>query len=447
MGEIFKNIKTLFFTYMSIVFLLFFAVLQSSQEIYDTALEQLNEIERLVASYDEKAIQNLISIKAPDASRKENDEYKIPSLNLSVSFAFNVSDLDFASLKGKFEGQAPAGFDFGAGNQDRLPDDFTKVDSVKDFIITLLPPRSIVGYKQVHNGTLADIILPVFSPEFTSARVEAFEYKKSTYNSIEMINTSEYQNHKVFDQLLLVEESASKVSTCNMRLVKTATNGRYAYFCSISNFEHEGVSYSGARIFIPAKYSTVLLKKSDLMELYGIPIDRRVAFKNAYKELFDTTKAYSFLEFEKIESIIESEKSRNPSKLSIFGAEINISILTKLIFPILIMVCLYIYLHLKEARRRVINSNGKWNDYDVPWVGIYTENINKSAIFTQLIIFPVALMGIIHVKSSLDTTLVLSWVFCIGLLLINFYNYRVIVDLRATLHNNSMQPTAKAPAD
>lgn len=432
---------------MSIVFLLFFAVLQSSQEVYDTALEQLNEIERLVASYDEKAIQNLINSKVPNSNRKEEDEYKISNLNLSIRFIYKESDLDFSSLKGKFEGQAPAGFDFGAGNQDRLPDDFTKVDSVKDFIITLLPPRSVAGYKKIHDATLTDVILPVLSPKFSSARVEAFEYKKNTYNSIEMINTSEYQKHKTFDQLKLVAETTSKLSTCNMRLVKTDVNDNYAYFCNISSFEIEGVSYSGARVFIPAKFNTIVLKKSDLMGLYGIPTDRRVEFKNAYKALFDTTEAYSFFDFETIKSVLESEKSRNPSKLSIFGAEINISILTKLIFPILIMICLYIYLHLKEARRRIINTGGKWNDYDAPWIGIYAENINKKAIFTQLIVFPATLMGVIHFKSSLDTALVLSWLFCIGLLMINFYNYRVIVDLRMVLHNNSMQPTAKATAD
>lgn len=432
---------------MSIVFLLFVAVLQSNQEVYDKALEQLSEIEKLVASYDEKAIQNLINIKIPNSNIMKEDVYKVSKLNLSIKFTYKASDLDFKSLKGKFEGSAPAGFRFGASNQDRLPDDFTKVDSVKNFIITLLPPRRLDDYKKVHNATLSDVIIPALNPEFTSTRVEAFEYKKSTYNSIEMINTSEYQKSKIFDQLNLVKQNPGDVLSCNLRLVKTTVNDKYTYFCNIGNFEVGDINYSGARVFVPAKYSAVVLKKNDLMDLYRIPSGRRIAFENAYKELLDTTKAYSFLEFDKIKKILESEKSRNPSKLSIFGAEININILTKLIFPMLIIVCLYIYLHLKEAKRRVVESGGQWNDYETPWIGIYADKINKNAIFSQLVVFPVILMAVIHFKSPLDTVLILSWCFCIGLLLINYYNYRVILDLRVALNNNSMQPPANASAD
>lgn len=439
MDEIFKNIKTLFFTYMSIVFLLFFAVLQSSQEVYDAALAQLNEIERTVARYDEKAIQKLIEKKVPASGEKRIAVYKIPGLNLAIKFVFKGSDLDFSYLKGKFEGPAPTGFAFGAGNQERLPKDFTKADSVKDFIITLLPPRNLDIYKKIHDNTLSDVILPVLSPEFSSARIEAFEHKSSSYNSIEMVNTSEFQNYTIFDKALLVEGTASAPSICNMRLVKTAINDKYAYFCTIPGVDLEGKHYSGARVFIPAKYSAVVLEKNSLMELYGIPEDRRVGFKNAYKELFDTTKAYAFLEFEKIKAILESEKSRNPSRLSVFGAEININILTKLIFPILIMLCLYVLLHLKEAQQRVVSSGGKWNDYNAPWIGIYSGAINRSAIFLQLIAFPIALMGIIHFKSPQDMALVLSWCLCVVLLLVNFYNYRVIVDLRQALQSNSSQ--------
>ncbi|CAB1077663.1 hypothetical protein D1AOALGA4SA_5449 [Olavius algarvensis Delta 1 endosymbiont] len=49
MTELLKNIKTLFFSYMSIIVLLFFAVLQSSQEKYDNANAQLHDIEKLIS--------------------------------------------------------------------------------------------------------------------------------------------------------------------------------------------------------------------------------------------------------------------------------------------------------------------------------------------------------------------------------------------------------------
>lgn len=432
MNDVLKNIKTLFFTYMSIILVLFFAVLQSSNEKYDSALKQLKEIETIVSVYDQKEIQSLINKKI-DTNKIIKTKYSIPNLNITINFIYKQQEMDYASLKGKFEAVPPMGYDFGIGNQEKFPDDFTKMKSVKTYIINLLPARALLQYIKTHNNTLEDIIIPAISPDFSQSRIEVFEYKKTKSNSIEMINISEFVNNKIFDRLNLESEGKYKTGlSCNLKLVKTKINSKYAYYCSSLGFSYRGVEYSGARIFIPAKYNSVTLKKNELMNLYKIPEDKRIEFESAYEELFDLTSAYSFLDFSKIKTILASEKKRNPSKLSVFGAEINIGILTKLIFPLLIIICLYLFLHLNEARKRLENVKDN-SSLEVPWIGIYSDKINQYVIFLQLIIFPLMLMALIHIKSNYEIELILSWFFLGLLLVINYCNYNVVVRLRNDL--------------
>ena len=130
MLEIFKNLKTLFFSYISIIVLLFFAVLQSNQAAYESSLIQLKEIEKLSELYDEKEIIELINNKLPDLNEKLEKKVLVGTLNLPIKITYQAADLDYSELKGRLEGKIPAGYNFGVGNQDRFPTDFTKVDSV-----------------------------------------------------------------------------------------------------------------------------------------------------------------------------------------------------------------------------------------------------------------------------------------------------------------------------
>ncbi|CAB1077664.1 hypothetical protein D1AOALGA4SA_5450 [Olavius algarvensis Delta 1 endosymbiont] len=248
-------------------------------------------------------IVSLIKRKEPNIDKRNKRTLFAQELDAGIEFSYNEIDLDYYELKGKFEDQMPMGYNFSVSNRDSLPKAFTETTSVRNFIITLAPATNIELYQQIHNNTLKDIILPKLSPDFSKARIEAYIYKSTSYNSISVINTNEYDGIKIIDPLNLKEAISNTQLACNLKLTKTKINDKYVYIGNISEFLLEGQKYSGARILIPAKYETLLITKGELMELFSIPITRRIAFNKAYPELFELTKPYSDLNFSKISSI------------------------------------------------------------------------------------------------------------------------------------------------
>ncbi|CAB1077665.1 hypothetical protein D1AOALGA4SA_5451 [Olavius algarvensis Delta 1 endosymbiont] len=70
-------------------------------------------------------------------------------------------------------------------------------------------------------------------------------------------------------------------------------------------------------------------------------------------------------------------------------------LLTKLIFPVLILISLYIQLHLMEADKKIEGSPELSKNIDVPWIGLYEGAENKYALLLQLILAPIMLMFLI----------------------------------------------------
>ena len=402
----------------------------------------LRQIESLSASYDERAIIELISEKRI-LSHPRKRTYIIETLDLIVRFTYLSEELDYGSLDGRLERDAPRYFQFGRDNEDRFPTDFTEVDSVKTHLFSLPPVTNIASYQRIHDLTLSDVIIPSLIPRLSVARVEAFEYKETTYNSITVVDTTQYKGqHRIFDPLTLNAQDYLNALDdnevdlfCNLQLVKTVVNGNYAYACNVGKFAFDGIEYAGARIIIEANHDNLVLKKQELIDLYSIPSDRQGPFISAYEELYELAEAYSELNFTKVKEIIDSEKSRNPSRLTVFGADISISILAKSVFPILIIMCLYINLHLQEAMRRVGTSPS--SEIDVPWIGIYSGANSRYAVFVQLIVFPLALMVLIYFKSQQISELIMASIFCLVLLSINCFNYLIVGKLRSTLYSDS----------
>lgn len=441
MCDLLKNIKTLFFSYMSVTVLLFFAVLQSSQQKYDSALQQLHEIEKLAASYDPNAIVNLIKQKAPETEAQVNRTFHIDTIDTLVSITCRAANLDYTKLEGTYEKKL-TGFDFGSRSRDRFPPDFTDVMSIKTFLLSLLPPKNLADYATAHDRTLNDVTIPLLSPDFSKARIEAYQYRKKSHNSIVVVDTTEYSGHAVFDLLPLKTTTDSAQNITTLRVMKTRHNDRYVYLGDMPGFTHDGTEYSGARLLIPARDTPLVIRKYEMMGLYGIPEDKRLPFDKSYRELSSTTEAYDDLGFTKIQTILESEKSRNPSKLSIFGADINVSLLTKVAFPILLLMCLYMYLHLHEAKTRAKLSTA--TDCDVPWVGIYPNTANRYAVMMQLLLFPLILMLVIHWKSGGGIETVAGWLFCASLLVVNYFNFKNVDTLRMVLHSKRVNRGAES---
>jgi hypothetical protein len=435
MNEITKNIKTLFFSYMSIIVLLFFAVLQTSQEEYSRALKQLSEIESLSTSYDEWAIAKLAKDRVGDNEKVVLSKFVLSDLEAAFEFEHRAVEIDYDDLARKFEGVTPRGFNFNRVPHEVYPPGFTITRPVKTFMQYIGSPVRLGDYKKVHSNILEDLSFTSITPDFSMVRVESYKLKEQFKNQIGFIDTSVYSGEKIMEVASepYAENSGMAIRRCNMRLLKAQVSNRYVFACSTGPIILRGEKFDGARILVAGKTSFNTFRKRELMDLFHIPEDRRLPYERAYRELSDITEAYEFLNYSDAAKIIESEKRRNPNKLTVFGADINISILTRLIFPILIILSLYIYLHLKEAERRAASKQDDGDVINTPWVGIYEGKINLFAIFVQLVIFPITLMALIHFKSEPNEQLILSWVFFLTLIATNTANYKVIIDLRKSI--------------
>ena len=435
MTETLKNVKTLFLGYTSIIFLLFIAVLQSNQDIYESALDQLGKIERLATAYDDDAIVELIQGKLPGVIQEAQGSFLLETLGLVVTFSYTESTLDYSSVKGKLDDSPSMGFNFGVSNQDRFPNSFTKVRSVRSILFKLPRAKTIATYEALHDHTLEDVRIPSLSPSFSIARVEAYRYVKNTYNSIEIVNTNEYEGYRIFDPVSLTVTDKKESAGCQLELVKTEINDRHAFICDIGQFTLDGVEYSGARIIVKAHQDSLLLERQELMNLLSTKSTNQVPFSSAYKELSDVAGSYSHFHFDAAREILEAEKSRNADSLSFFGTNVRIRILTSVAFPILIIVCLYLYLHLQEALRRI--SGVKEIELgDVSWIGIYAKPLNSYAVFVQLVLFPAALMIVIQFKSQGLEETVVAWSLWFVLTAINIGNFSVVIKIRDVVYKS-----------
>ncbi len=435
MKDILINLKTLFFSYMSVIVLLLFAIAQSDQESYDLALNQLNEIEKRASSYNSDNLHSKISQAAKLSLKVIQQDAIIEDIQLDIKFSYLENNADYSVINERLQKKVPNGYNFGIGNRTINHPEFTKVSAFQSLFIPVGSPLSLDEYKALHNGSLQPIHLPVFSPDLSRARLELFQYKTNTYNSIELVNTTEYKNVKVLDNLALnktsIVDNTSK-SSCRLESVITNINKRYAFMCSIANIEVDSVKYSGARILVPAKKTIAQIPKNELLNILNTPQNDQRPYERAFQELADISKPYANLSFDKIEEIIRAEKSRNPSKLSVFGAEINVPLLTKLVVPLLILICLYISLHLREAVYRA-NQPNQSSYKEVPWIALYRGAVNEYVLLAQLLLLPLVLVATIHFKSHEGNQHMFTWIMFLLLVAVNIANFIYLRKLRQRL--------------
>lgn len=317
---------------------------------------------------------------------------------------------------------------------------------LQSYFIPIGTPFTLDTYETIHNGSLQSILLPVFAPDLSNARIEAFQYKTTKYNSIEKINITEYQKVKVIDNVQLVntkqssDTAISAKKACYLDPVVTAINSSYSFMCSISEFNLDSVKYSGARVLVPANTTTVQIPKNSLLGILDTPPSDRRPFDRAFQELATIAEPYANLPFEQIEKIISAEKARNPSKLSVFGAEINIPLLTQLVVPLLILICLYISLHLKEAIVRAQNTTDDKHK-EVPWIAVYQSAINEHVLLAQLLLLPLVLVVTIQLKPHGIGQPIFTWAMFALLVAVNIRNFTLLRRLRKLLNAKNRSKT------
>lgn len=443
MKELLSNIKTLLFSYTSIIVLLFFAIIQSNQGSYDAALQQLNEIEKRASTYDSDGLRLAIFESANLGSNRINKVATLDKINLKVEFRFPSRSADFSAISKQLQADPPTEFSFGIGNRTIFHPEFTETKGIQSYFVPVQNPLTLESYEALHNRSLESIYLPVFEPDMSKARIEAYAFEVTRYNSIEQINTSSYESVEVVDQLSLLPaissspQSDADAKICNLEPVVTIVNERYAFMCSVSEIVLDSITYSGARIIVPAESSVIEVQAKDLLELLRTPASDRRIFDRSFRELVHIAGPYSNLPFEKIDQIIRAEKERNPSTLSVFGAEINIPLLTQLVLPLLTLICLYIYLHIQEALSR---SQGTLPDgfWEVPWIALYRSSANQYVLLGQLLLLPMLLVVAISFRSSGGTQVALTWAMFLVLVAVNSVNFMALKKLRAALFHRTV---------
>jgi hypothetical protein len=158
MSELFKNIKNLFFSYMSIMVLLFFAVLQSDQRKYENAIEQLHEVDLLAQKHKREDYSSLVNQKIPDNRKQVKSTYFSNILKGNIHFSYSLTETNFSIVDKHFSFKGMSGFNFGVSNRERLPVDFTKTKSVQTFSSAGPLPENIEAYKKIHDASLKDLV-------------------------------------------------------------------------------------------------------------------------------------------------------------------------------------------------------------------------------------------------------------------------------------------------
>lgn len=110
MKDILTNLKTLFFSYTSIVVLLFFAIIQSNQKTYDVALSQLEEVEKRASAYNSDSLQSLISRFAGLGAGAQKTTLRVETIGTDVEFHFPEKSADYSTINTQLQRSSPTGF-------------------------------------------------------------------------------------------------------------------------------------------------------------------------------------------------------------------------------------------------------------------------------------------------------------------------------------------------
>lgn len=447
MEDLFKTIKNLLFTYSSIVLVIIFAVMQSDHSKYDRALGSIRELQLLASDFDTQLVANLVNKQIPNINQRENHTVYISPLGINVKFIYNTADIDFSQVDEKLMGKL-GGFNFGVGNIEKFPDDFTQYQRLNSIAPPLLKPDTLGRYQDIHNAALNGSQYQKLAPQFGSEiRLELFRHARNSYNSSERISISSISDGLVVDPVkAMAAQDSSATRDCHLSAAKTQINERYIYVCNSGKITYQGQSYDGVRIFLAAQSAMVPLSRDTLVETIGIPKQRQLKFDIAHKALSELASPYAYLSFNDLDKVLSTEKARTPTTISIVGAQINIELLTQLAFGALAFFFIYILLHIRESTRLV--SNGAQPALNT-WVATYAGTENLCVVAVQLFVLPVLMLSVLIVKDIFASALIIGLSFTAQFIAATFLFY-AILHLRKVLRSSFTEqnpPLHKYPAE
>jgi hypothetical protein len=136
----------------------------------------------------------------------------------------------------------------------------------------------------------------------------------------------------------------------------------------------------------------------------GLTIDGRVAFNeilgtrfhtqafaDGFSDLYNITRNYLDFEFDKVRRVLESEKRRSPAKFQFFGTEVPSDRLAVFGIPIVLLMQLYLFVHLKN----VPSMPGSGKAAMVPWIGLYGDVLGRLLMLGSTVLLEPVAVGVL----------------------------------------------------
>ncbi|MBX2831382.1 MAG: hypothetical protein KTR23_09425 [Rhodospirillales bacterium] len=389
MEETILSIKRLLFAYSSIFLVLAFAIIQSDHEKYDRALLSVDEIQKLTAKIEGNFFTRLAN---PQDRQTKQAEFFVPAINQNVIFEYSSRYVDYSITPPELQGSMN-GFSFARSSVEEFPDDFLKFERVVEFVPPLQPVSSLRDYMPLHDTVLLDARFETFVPELTkSIRAELYRQPSRAFNVIDQVSIDKVDSFKIIETIDLKDpvEGASE-KTCKLSPIRTELNDVHGFMCHVAGVNYEGTDYS-ARLFMQAESTIDVVTRDRMLDMVSIPAFRQANFEVAHRELAQLAAPYPGLQFDDLYKVLETEKNRTPTTVSVLGAQVNIDLLLQVAFGGGAGFFLYVLLHLKEFRRRMTHSADPIHS---TWVAIYPGFENLFLVFLQLFILPSGLLVIV----------------------------------------------------
>lgn len=120
-------------------------------------------------------------------------------------------------------------------------------------------------------------------------------------------------------------------------------------------------------------------------------------FKNTFPELYTITKDFSGIFLEDLDPILATFSKRSEDQVELFGAKLPIPAIINWGIPILFVLTLYYYLHLKNLLK-VLPASGALPS-EVAWVGTYTGWLSKALTIGSIVILPMTVTIILLIQA------------------------------------------------
>lgn len=435
MTEIFNGLKGLLFAYSTALLLVIVAVTQSDQSQYEKALQSLREVQILSATIDPKFLASLIESDTQGLEEAGQSTFNIVEIDRIISFHYPKASVDYSTIPKAFVGNLPGGFDFGRGQVDAFPENFTGLIGFNYIGRPMTKPTTLERYIELHNASLSPVTYTRMRPDFASpGRLEAYRVETREFNTAENLQRNDNGAGHVIDgfNLRQVQPSGSP-RQCNLTPRRTSINSNLVYFCDLGLFEFDGTQFSGVRLLIPALVEFQSIQLGKAANFIQIPTGRQVDFKVAHPELATLAEPYPYLTFEDLKTVLETERDRTPSTVSLFGAEINLDLVVKFILSSLVLFFFYINLQIREARR--ISAMTTQKDKST-WLPTYPGFENTAVVALQLFALPVAVIWVFIQRGAVQQGPFI-WLSFLLQLAFAIWCFVEIVKLRTAIHKDA----------